>query len=133
MALPSCLPSSPRDAAVLARKHAVGARDRLHQVVGLHRLVDVERCQAFHVEAGQPHGAHDGDTEGMLGVFERVLHRHALAVGGLEAGLHHHPVGDDVEAPLGKIAYLVLRLADDDLDDRAVHPLRLPAQELDLA
>ena len=50
-------------AEVLARIHAVGAGDGLHQGVGLHRLVDVERGQALHVEAGQPHGADDGDAE----------------------------------------------------------------------
>ena len=51
------------DAAVLAGIDAVGAGDGLHQVVRLHRLVDVERRQALDVEAGQPHGADDGDAE----------------------------------------------------------------------
>ena len=111
---------------------AVGAGDGLHQVVGLHRLVDVERRQALHVEAGQPHGADDGDAERMLRVLEGVVHVHPLAVGRLEAGLHHHAVRDDVEAPLLEVPHLVLRFADDDLDDGAFHPLRLPAQELEL-
>ena len=116
------------DAAVLAGKDTVGAGDGLHQVVGLHRLVDVERRQALHVEAGQPHRADDRDAEGMLRVLEGVIDGDSLAVGRLEAGLHHHPVRDDVEVPLLEVADLVLRLADDDLDDRAVHPLRLAAQ-----
>ena len=54
------------DAAILARIDAVGAGDSLHEAVGLHRLVDIERRQALHVEAGQPHGTHNGDAEGML-------------------------------------------------------------------
>ena len=119
------------DAAVLAGIHAVGAGDGLHQVVRLHRLVDVERRQALDVEAGQPHRADDGDAEGVLRVLEGVLHGHPLAVRRLEAGLHHHAVRDDVEAPLLEVAHLVLRFADDDLDDRALHPLRLPAQLLE--
>ena len=120
------------DAAVLARINAVGAGDGLHQGVRLHRLVDVERRQALHVEAGQPHRADDRDAERMLRVLEGVLDRHPLAVRRLEAGLHHHAVRDDVEAPLLEVAHLVLRFADDDLDDRALHPLRLTAQRFDV-
>src|SRR5439155_14894452 len=40
---------------------------------------------------------------------------------------------DDVESPSLEIADFVLRLADHDLDDRAFHPLRLPAQPLDFS
>jgi len=39
-------------------------------------------------------------------------------------------MGNDVQAPLLEVAHLVLRLADDDLDDCAFHPLGLPAQLL---
>ena len=46
-------------AALLVLEHAVDARDGLHQVVALHRLVDVQRVHAGRVEAGQPHVAHD--------------------------------------------------------------------------
>ena len=38
----------------------------------------------------------------MLGIFERILDVHALAVRRLEAVLHHHAVRDDVEVPLLK-------------------------------
>ena len=48
---------------VLAWVDAVGPRDGLHERVCLHGLVDVERGEALHVEASQPHGAHDGDAE----------------------------------------------------------------------
>ena len=115
-------------AEVLAGINAVGARDGLHQRVRLHRLVDVERREALHVEAGQPHGADDGDAERMLRVLERRLHIHPLAVADLEALLHQGAVRDDVEAPLLEVGDLVLRLADDDLDDRLLHPLRLALQ-----
>ncbi len=43
----------------LVPEHAVHARDRLHQPVPAHRLVDVHRVQARRVEAGEPHVAHD--------------------------------------------------------------------------
>ena len=72
-------------AEILAGIDAVGARDGLHQRVRLHRLVDVERRQALHVEAGQPHGADDGDAERMLRVLEGGLDVDALAVRRLEA------------------------------------------------
>src|SRR5438874_380396 len=39
-------------------------------------------------------------------------------------------MGDDVEAPLLEVTRFVLRFADDHLDDRAFHPLRLPAEPL---
>ncbi len=50
-------------AAGLVLEHAVDARDRLHQPVAAHRLVDVHRVQARGVEAGQPHVAHDHELE----------------------------------------------------------------------
>ena len=39
------------DAAVLAGEHAIGAGNGLHQVVGFHRLVDVQRRQTLDIEA----------------------------------------------------------------------------------
>src|SRR5439155_14038933 len=106
----------------------------LHQRMRFHRLVDVESREALDVEAGQPHGTDDGDAEWVCRILERVLHAHPLAVRRLEASLHHDTMGNDVEAPLLEVPYLVLRFADDDLDDRAFHPLRLatqPFQNLD--
>ena len=94
--------------------------------MGLHRLVDVERRQALHIESSEPHRADDGNTERVLRILERILDRHALAVQGLKACLHHSSVRDDFESPLLEVADLVLRFAYDDLDDRALHPLRLP-------
>ena len=55
-----------------------------------------------------------------------------LPSGVSKPGLHHHAVRDDVEAPFLEVADLVLRFADDDLDDRALHPLRLAAQRFEL-
>ena len=115
-------------AEILAGIDPVGPRDRLHQRVRLHRLVDVEGRQAFHVEARHPHRADDGDTEGMLRVLEGGLHIDALAVCGLETPLHTVAMGDDVETPLLEVGDLVLCLADDDLDDRVVQPGRLGRQ-----
>ena len=81
-------------AAVFARIDAVGAGDGLHQRVGLHRFVDVQRLQALHVEARQPHGAYDGDAERMLRIFERILDPHPLAVRRLETVLHDRRDGE---------------------------------------
>ena len=107
------------------RIHSVGPRNRLHQGMRLHRLVQIQRGQALHVKAGQPHGADDGDPERMLGVLEGQLDVNALAAGGLETLLHQRAVRDDVEVPFPEIGDFVLRLADDDLDQRLVHPVGL--------
>src|SRR5262245_26387886 len=57
-------------AAFFTGEYSVCSGYSLHQVVRLHRLVDVERRQALHVEARQPHRADDGHAEGVLWVFE---------------------------------------------------------------
>ena len=116
---------------VFAGIDAVGAGDGLHEGVGLHRLVNVEGLQALDIEAGQPHGADDGDAERMVGLFEGIFDVQPLAVRRLEAVLHDDPVGDDVEVPLFEVAHLVLGLADDDLNDRGLQPLGLAAEPLD--
>ncbi len=59
-------------AAGLVLEDAVHARDRLHQPVPAHRLVDVHRVQARRVEAGQPHVAHDHDLERVVRVAEAL-------------------------------------------------------------
>ena len=46
------------EAARLVPEHPVDARDRLHQPVPAHRLVDVHRVQAGRIEAGEPHVAY---------------------------------------------------------------------------
>jgi hypothetical protein len=66
------------------------------------------------------------------GVFEGGFHIHALAVGSLEPQLHHLAVGNDVELPYIEIGYLVLRLADDQRDQRLVHPSGLGQQAVAL-
>jgi len=118
------------DPAVLAGIDTVGAGDGLHQGVGLHRLIDVQGREALDVEAGEPHGTHDGDAERVLRILESVVDLDALAVTGLEPRLHHEAMRDDVEAPFLEVAHLVLSFADDDLDDGAPHPLRLTAGAL---
>jgi len=64
----------------------------------------------------------------MLGVFEGIFYIDSLSIGRLESLLHHHAMGDDVHAPLGKVTDFVLCFTDDDFEDRALHPIRLPAQ-----
>ena len=59
----------------LVAEDAVHPRDRLHEAVPAHRLVDVHRVQARRVEARQPHVAHEHDLEWVLGVAEAVGER----------------------------------------------------------
>ena len=125
-------------AVVLALVDPVGAGDALHQRVGLERLVEVEGGEARHVEAGQPHGAHDGDAERVLLFLERVVDGHLLHVseprlgahrrGQLHALLDEPAVGDDVEVPAAELLDLALLLAHDDGGASLAHPGDLPAQ-----
>ena len=62
-------------AARLVAKDAVHARDRLHQPVAAHGLVDVHRVQAGRVEARQPHVAHDHELERVVRVLEALRQR----------------------------------------------------------
>jgi hypothetical protein len=68
----------------------------------------------------------------VLGRLESSFNIHPLAVRGLEASLHDLSVGNDVDSPLLEVAYLILCLADDDLDDCAVHPVGLSYQPVPL-
>jgi len=92
---------------LLAAAHAVDARDGLHQGMALHGPVQVKRGQAFHVEAGQPHRADDGDAKRVRGLLELRL-QNALD--------HLAAVRPDVQrfiaevAPLGEFGHLALLL-----------------------
>ena len=119
-------------AKILAGIAPISAGDRLHQGVRLHRFIEVEGREAFHVETGQPHGADNGDAERMRRIFKGGFHIYPLTVRRLETLLHRRPVGDDVEAPLFEIGDFVLRLADDDFDEGLVQPLRLGQQAVAL-
>src|SRR5436190_15102185 len=92
--------------------------------MSFHWLVDVERCEALDVKASQPHGADDCYTERMTRIFKRCLYVDAFSIRGFETLLHPGAVRDDVEIPFSEIADLVLRFADDDLDDRLFDPAR---------
>ena len=102
----------------------------LHEPMSAHWFINVHCMKTGNIKACQPHGADNGDSERVLRVLKRVVHVHALVVGRLEPVLHPHAMRDDVEAPSLEVAYLVLRSTDNDLDDRAFHPLRLSAQPL---
>ena len=55
------------EAVVLAREYPVGTGDRLHERVVPHRLVEVDRRAARHVEPGHPHGAHEDEAQRVAG------------------------------------------------------------------
>ena len=57
-------------AARLVPEDPVHPRDRLHQPVAAHRLVDVHGVQTRRVEAGQPHVPHEYDLKGIAGIAE---------------------------------------------------------------
>jgi len=93
---------------------AVGPRDRLHQGVVPHQLVQVDGRTAWHVEAGHPHRTDKDQRKRVVGVLEplvQILGQHPLAV--------RH----DVE-PLGPhLLDLVLRLRDHHGHVEAIHVL----------
>ena len=107
---------------ILAGITPVGTGNCLHQRVCPHRLINVERRQAFNIKPGQPHGTDNRDAKRMLRVLESRLNIHPLAVRSLKALLDASAVRNDVEMPFFEVGYFVLRLADDDLDDRFIHP-----------
>lgn len=49
----------------LILEDAIGAGDGLHEGMVGHGLVEVERGEAGHVKAGDPHGADKDDTQGV--------------------------------------------------------------------
>ncbi len=126
------------EAVVLVLVYSVGPGDGLHQRMGLQRLVEVERGQARHVEASQPHGADDGDAEGVLRLLEGVVEGQALQAaelgflpqgfGQVEPFLDQAAMGRDVQAPLPESGHLALLLADDHGRLRLAHPVDLPSQ-----
>ncbi|MNG07065.1 hypothetical protein D3C84_903510 [compost metagenome] len=69
-------------AALLVLEHAVYPGDGLHQVVALHRLVDVQGVHARRIETGQPHVPHNHQPERVLRVLEAFLQAffHLMAV-----------------------------------------------------
>ena len=68
---------------LLAAANPINAGDGLHQGMALHRLVQIQSGQAFHVEAGQPHRANNRDAERvvcLLELFFQVAFDHLFAV-----------------------------------------------------
>lgn len=97
----------------LALAHAVGAGYRLHEGMGLHRLVEIHGAKRLHVEAGEPHGAHEHDAQGICLVLELVVQLaldHLLSMRG------------DVQAPGVEAGDLVLLLAHHDRHLGFFHP-----------
>ena len=60
----------------LVAEDPIDPRNRLHQAVPSHRLVDIHRVHARRIESGQPHIAHDHKLQrvvGVLGAFGQQL------------------------------------------------------------
>ncbi len=91
--------------ASLSGAYAVRARDRLHQRVVLHRLVEVDGRARRHVEAGDPHGADEDQAQRIVGVLE-------LRRPGPRSSSARDAAGCRALACIS--VDLVLRLADDD-------------------
>ena len=88
-------------AAVLAGVDAVGPSDGLHQGVIAHRLVEIQRRAGGRIEAGEPHGAHKHQPQGIAGVLEASIQRR-IGCGEPAA------MGFDIEAQGGHVVDLVL-------------------------
>ena len=99
-------------AALFFGKHTVHARYGLHQVVAAHGLVNIHGGKRWHVEAREPHVAHDGylhfalvvlefacqlflvffvayDVGPFFGVFVAAAHHHLHLFGPFGAQLKH--------------------------------------------
>ena len=117
-------------AAGLVAEDAVHAGNRLHQPRTFHRLVDIHGVQAGHIEAGQPHIAHDDQLQRVVGIFEPFGNRlptRLVADMGLEVQLIGGDAGhDDLEAALTVVVAVPVRAQGDDLSievgaDTATH------------
>ena len=89
--------------------------------MGFQGLVQIQAGQAFHIETGEPHGAHEHNSEGVFRVFELLVQFPLL---------HLRPVRQNVQAPLFERLNLVLLLADDHGHFRFFQPMQLPFQLL---
>ena len=86
-----------------------------------------------HVEPGQPHGANDGDAEGVLLFLERLVQLHPLhaaklrlvpqGLRKLDPFLDQAAVRCDVQLPLAELIHLPLLLANDDRHTSLFHPV----------
>ena len=51
-------------------ENAIDTGDCLHQIVAMHWLIDIHRCQRGHIKARQPHIHDDGNFHGIVVIFE---------------------------------------------------------------
>ena len=94
-------------AAVLPWEYSICARNRLHQRVIPHRLVEVHRGATRCIEASEPHGADEYQAQRIVGVFE------LLVQSGLRL-VHAPAMRLDVETQTLHVLNLVLRRRYDD-------------------
>ena len=104
-------------------RHAICARDGLHQGVGLQRLVQIQAGQALDIKARQPHGAHEYHSQRIVRVLEFLVQ---LAL------FHLLAMRLDVESPFLEGLNLVLLLADDHRHFGFFHPCQFAVQLLRL-
>ena len=108
-------------AVVLAGEDPVGPRDRLHQGLVAHRLVEIDGRAGGDVETGRPHRADERDAEQVLRVLEPPL----------EVFLDHSPPDrPDVDPAFRHLGHFVLRLRDHDGHIRAARERDLLLQEV---
>ena len=89
---------------MFAGEDPVRPRDRLHQRVIPHRLVEIDGRAARSVESGQPHRTDEDQPQVILRVLELLIQL---------LGVHPLPMGPDVEAEFLHLIDLVLTRRDD--------------------
>ena len=112
-------------AVVLAFVDAVGAGDGLQEGVGFKRFIEVESGEAGHVETRQPHGADDGNAEGVVILLESRFKIDTGMIGQFKSIFDEFAMREDIQFPLAEGVHFALFFADDDCHARFFHPLDL--------
>ena len=61
------------EAARFVLEDPIDPRNRLHQIVVFHGLINVHCCQAGYVKAGEPHIPYDHDSQWVVCFLESLL------------------------------------------------------------
>ena len=94
------------DATRLARIYSVGTSDGLHQRMPLHRFVEIERGERWHVKTREPHGTDEDQAQRVILILEAVFDVLAIRC----YRLHLLAMPRDVKTLGGKLLLLAIFL-----------------------